>query len=104
MSNFLRMVAEELAQARGQHSPLNSAHEALAVIWEEVEEFKAEVWKKSSQRDQANMLRELIQIAAMAARTAEDPGLFEGVELAFTTSSPLAPVTPTEEGTEGGPL
>jgi hypothetical protein len=75
MSEFLKLVEEELTKARGQHAPLNSAHEAYAVILEELDEFKAEVWKKRALRDRANMLKELVQVAAMCARTAEDIGL-----------------------------
>jgi hypothetical protein len=78
MNEFLKAVEAELAQARSQHAKLNSAHEAYAVILEELDEFKLEVWKKRSQRDPVNMLKELIQIAAMCARTAEDIGLLQG--------------------------
>ena len=53
-------------------APLNSAHEAYAVILEELDEFKAEVWKKASRRDLAAMRQELLQVAAMCARTVEN--------------------------------
>jgi hypothetical protein len=75
MSEFLKLVEEELNKARGQHAPLNSAHEAYAVILEELDEFKLEVWKKRALRDRTNMLKELVQVAAMCARTVEDLGL-----------------------------
>jgi hypothetical protein len=75
MSGFLKLVEEELNKARGQHAPLNSAHEAYAVILEELDEFKLEVWKKRALRDRTNMLKELVQVAAMCARTVEDLGL-----------------------------
>lgn len=78
--SFLEMVAEELAKAQSQHAPLNSAHEAYAVILEELDEFKAEVWKKREKRDRANMLKELVQVAAMCARTAQDLGLVNDLE------------------------
>lgn len=71
----LYQIRNELERARGQHAPLNSAHEAYAVILEELDEFKAEVWKKRSERDPAKMRAELIQIAAMAIRAVEDLGL-----------------------------
>lgn len=69
---FALEVQAELARVRIEHQPLHSFHEGLAVILEELEEFKAEVFKKSAKRDHANMYRELVQIAAMAQRTAED--------------------------------
>lgn len=73
--DVLAAVANELVNARDQHDPLNSAHEAYAVILEELDEFKAEVWKSSRKRDRAAMRAELIQIAAMAIRTIEDLSL-----------------------------
>ena len=71
-SPFIAAVERELARARAKHAPLNSAHEAYAVILEELDEFKAEVWKKRELRDHAAMRQELIQLAAMCARAAED--------------------------------
>jgi hypothetical protein len=65
-------VVAELFRAREQHAPLNSAHEAYAVILEELEEFKLHVWMKQSARDPFAMRNELIQIAAMALRTVID--------------------------------
>ncbi len=72
---FATYVANELARARGLHGDQRSAHEAYAVILEEVEEFKAEVFKRREDRSTARMLAELVQIAAMAQRAAEDLGL-----------------------------
>jgi hypothetical protein len=68
----LYQVRNELERARGKHAPLNSAHEAYAVILEELDEFKAGVWKKRAGRDPERMRAELIQIAAMAIRAVED--------------------------------
>lgn len=68
----LHQVRQELQRAQRQHAPLNSAHEAIAVILEEFEEFKQEVWKRTEARDPARMRKELIQIAAMAIRAIED--------------------------------
>jgi hypothetical protein len=70
---ILSEIAAELARAH--HAPLNSAHEAYAVILEELDEFKAEVWKKQRLRDPAAMRTELIQLAAMAIRAMEDLNL-----------------------------
>lgn len=72
---FWVLVHQELIEARDHHAALNSAHEAWAVILEELEEFKTQVFKRRQQRDKANMLRELIQTAAMCQRAAEDLGL-----------------------------
>jgi hypothetical protein len=44
----------------------------VGVILEELDEFWEEVRKKRSQRDPLRMLGELVQIAAMAQRCAED--------------------------------
>lgn len=71
-SDFCKAVDKEAAHARTKHGPVRSFHEGLAVIWEEFDEFKAEVWKQDNQRNHANMLTELIQIAAMCKKTAED--------------------------------
>lgn len=68
-------VAHEIDRARTVHPPLHSAHEAYAVILEELDEYKAEVWRKSSERDRAAMRRELVQLAAMAVRAIGDLGL-----------------------------
>lgn len=65
-------VGLELQRAIGLHPRLNSAHEAYAVILEELEEFWSEVMKKSRDRSIDAMRTELIQIAAMACRTIID--------------------------------
>jgi hypothetical protein len=70
---FAAMVACELAKAQETFAPFNSAHEAYAVILEEVEELWEEVRHKHKR--QAMMCAELVQIAAMCQRAAEDLGL-----------------------------
>jgi hypothetical protein len=70
--NFAALVASELAAARKGHGPINSLHEGFAVLLEEVDEFKEEVWKKRSKRNLRKALAELVQVAAMAQRCAED--------------------------------
>ena len=61
-------VLQELARARKTFPPFNSAHEGYAVILEEVEELKAEVfWKKGEERKRLARA-EAIQVAAMAIR------------------------------------
>ncbi|MFB3894299.1 MAG: hypothetical protein ACE15C_20025 [Phycisphaerae bacterium] len=71
---FAELVAAELARARQKHSDMNSAHEAYAVILEELDEFwemvKTDDHKFSDGQDR--MVAELVQIAAMCQRAAED--------------------------------
>jgi NTP pyrophosphatase (non-canonical NTP hydrolase) len=72
--SFSQLVIDELSKARQQHpGKQHSAHEGYAVLLEEVDEVKALVWGRA--RDEAfkaALKKELIQVAAMAQRTAED--------------------------------
>ena len=70
MSKFQEKVQSELVEARSKHRNIYSIHEAVAVILEEFEEFKAEVFKRDP--NLALIRDELIQVAAMCQRTAED--------------------------------
>ena len=63
-------VATELEKARNNFPPINSWHEGYAIILEELHEFFHLVKTKGSTTD--NMVKELIQVAAMCQRTAED--------------------------------
>jgi hypothetical protein len=75
---LMTQVGCELGLAIEKHpAPYNSAHEAFAVMAEEFDEFKAEVWKKAELRDQGAMKEELLQIAATALRAIHDLGLIE---------------------------
>lgn len=69
---FEEQVKQEIVKARSKHKPINSSHEGYAVILEELDEFWEEVRKKSYLRSKDRMIEELVQIAAMAQRTAED--------------------------------
>lgn len=69
---FPEMVANELQSARRKHRPINSVHEGYAVLLEEVEEFWEEVRKKRENRNSDRMVEELVQVATMAQRIAED--------------------------------
>lgn len=74
-SNFPDRVAAELARARYKHHPkLNSAHEAYAVILEEVAEFWDEVRcdRHKHPAGRTLIVDELVQVAAMCQRAAED--------------------------------
>lgn len=81
--SFRKLVEDELAGAMRQYPPMNSLHEGYAVILEEVEELWEEVRHKQipelgpdnrdveslkSQRNQAAIVMELVQIAAMCER------------------------------------
>lgn len=78
MSPFAKIVRAELIAARCKHpGTQHSAHESYAVLLEEVEEFWAEVKLKKELRSRPKMLMELVQIAAMAQRAAEDLGLID---------------------------
>jgi hemerythrin-like domain-containing protein len=68
---FYALVHEELTIANLKNGKMISDHEAYAVFLEELEEYWEEVRKKREQRDRAKMLRELIQIAAMATKAAQ---------------------------------
>ncbi|MCC6947591.1 MAG: hypothetical protein IT539_07460 [Bradyrhizobiaceae bacterium] len=69
MQRTLIDVGAEISLAIKKHGPtFASMHEAYAVILEELEEFKTEVFKKSHDRDRTNMEDELIQVAASAIK------------------------------------
>lgn len=69
IDTVLDEVAKEVARAEAKHAPLISAHEGYAVLLEEVDELKAEVWKGgSTPRDPVAMRKEALEVAAMAVR------------------------------------
>lgn len=71
MSEFQQWVEEELKKARTKHATKQTTlHEGYAVLQEEVDE----VWDlvKSQAPSKDSLLKELIQVAAMAQRFAED--------------------------------
>jgi glutamyl-tRNA reductase len=72
MEQIAARITDEAIRASNLHKPMNSAHEAYAVILEEVDEFWEEVKKKSSERSREKMREELIQIGAMALRSLHD--------------------------------
>jgi hypothetical protein len=81
-ANLCDAVAAELGRAMIQHGPMHSAHEAYAVILEELEEFWWQVKinpKKLSPEAQNDRLiemrKELLQVAAMAVRAIVDLNL-----------------------------
>jgi hypothetical protein len=64
----LRRVIEEHGRAVKDNLPFNSAHEGYAVILEEMDELKEQVWLKTRLRDKVKMRHEAVQVAAMAMR------------------------------------
>lgn len=70
ISVFARLVAGELARARKMHEHIHRPHEGYAVIKEQLDQFWDLLRQKHHPADR--QLHELIQIAAMAQRTAED--------------------------------
>ena len=65
-------VRDEVLRAMGLHAPLNSTHEAYAVLLEEVDELWDEIKKRRALRDDDAMRTEAIQVAAMAMRLVLD--------------------------------
>ena len=65
-------IMNELHEAEHNNAMFNSAHEGYAVILEELDELKEEVWKKPSKCDYFAMRKEAIQVAAMAIRFIKD--------------------------------
>lgn len=71
--DFFDEARDELVRARSKHPGKQaSLHEGYAVLLEEVDELWDEVKKKTEDRDFKEVRAELLQIAAMAARMAED--------------------------------
>jgi len=75
--DFQEMVTDELEEAREKFGPIHSGHEAYAVILEELQEFWEACRKWKGERYGVHALKELVQIAAMAQRTAEDLGCMD---------------------------
>ena len=71
---FQELVSTEIEKARKKHRGINSRHEGVAVILEEFEEFKEAVFRDQSSTE---VLKELVQVAAMCQRCAEDIGLID---------------------------
>lgn len=76
---FARLQRMELEKARVKFPPHNSLHESWAILREEVDELWDEIKKypyANRSPDLANkVLKEVVQVAAMAQRCAEDCNL-----------------------------
>ncbi len=64
----IRKIIREYKRASEMNGAFHTAHEGYAVILEELDELKAEVWKKRSKRSPQRMTKEATQVAAMAFR------------------------------------
>ncbi|MDA8178332.1 MAG: hypothetical protein M0T69_02160 [Deltaproteobacteria bacterium] len=71
----IALIIREFAQATSMNGAFHSAHEGLAVILEELDELKEEVWKKARNRDPDAMIKEAKQVGAMAMRFLVDVAL-----------------------------
>lgn len=75
-SRYIRAAQEAGAEAIRAHKAwprsASSAHEAYAILLEEVDELWDHVKTKQSKRDLEAMRKEAIQVAAMALRFAVD--------------------------------
>ena len=71
--DFLKEIENEYRNARIKYKSFNSTHEGIAVIQEEVDELWDLVKKNKGYKiDNPQMIRECIQIAAMAYAFAKD--------------------------------
>lgn len=75
----LNLIAAEYIRAIALNGPFASAHEGYAVLLEEVDELKAEVWKSPRKRDPEAMLKEAVHAATMGLRFVVDVCLGEEV-------------------------
>lgn len=85
ITQAMQEVREELLIAVQKFPPMHSAHEGFAVIHEEFDELKAEIWKNPERRDIEAMHAEAVQLAAMCVRLMVDitlPALQESHEAA----------------------
>jgi hypothetical protein len=67
-ARVLQDAGVELGKALKKYPRMHNGHEGYAVILEELDELKAEVWKKPKKRSVQKMRKEAVQVAAMALR------------------------------------
>ena len=68
LERVIHSVIQEYRRATNKNGPFHSAHEGYAVILEELDELKAEIWKNEQNRDYDKMMSEAVQVAAMGIR------------------------------------
>lgn len=71
----MQLISAEYVDATVAFGKFHSAHEGLAVIYEEFDELKDEVWKKAGERDPDALIKEAKQLGAMAMRFLVDVAL-----------------------------
>lgn len=74
LAQALRDVEVEVRSAMKTNSPMHSLHEGYAVILEEMDELKTEVWKNPRKHPDRRALarKEAVQVAAMVVRLLHD--------------------------------
>lgn len=72
IDHLLAHVAAEVVRAEANNPPMHSAHEAYCVLLEEVDELWDWVRVRDDARSHEAMMKECIQIAAMALRFVRD--------------------------------
>lgn len=65
-TGIITELQTEIAKAQGKHPPYHSPHEALAVIMEEFDELKTEVYAQQYNHEKAR--KEALQLACTAIR------------------------------------
>ena len=85
----LRLAEKEVTRAMSLYPPHNSAHEAYAILLEEMDELWAEVKKSPRDRDDEAMMEEAVQVGAMAIRFIVEICMKEGG--LCTSSNPQSP-------------
>lgn len=64
----LAEIVGELREACKKHRRFASAHEGYAIILEELDELKEQIWRRSEYRDKRAVHQEALHVAAMAVR------------------------------------
>ena len=73
IEKILEIVGKEVKEAQERWKPFNSAHEAYAILLEEVDELWEMVKYYQKNKDVIlSLIREAIQVAAMAIRLTHD--------------------------------
>lgn len=94
------LVAAEYRRTAAAYGRLHSAHEGYALILEELDELKEEIWKHPRRRSRSAMFKEAVQVAATTVRFVIDvclPKSIGGSSPANMRTSP-GKMRPNKEG------